>query len=118
MPRLFSEPPTKRHKSDVAAAGDATPRRGLGTAAATTAVQSSPPRRFQTASSPSSTHEIATLEARLAHTEAQLAQMHVMLTQIMDRLVPAAPTAPVTDPDAYMASGIEGGQDELPDLFS
>ena len=112
------KPPTKRHKSDAAAAGDATPRRGFSTAVATTAFQSSPPRRFQTTSSPSSMSEMATLEARLAHTEAQLAQMHVMLTQIMDRLVPAAPIAPVTDPDAYMANGIEGGQDELPDLFS
>ena len=63
-----SKPPTKRHKSNIAAAGDATPHGGLGTVAATSAFQSSPPRRFQTTSSPSSTSEMATLGARLAHT--------------------------------------------------
>ena len=112
-----TKPPTKRLKSEVAPAGDVTPRRGTGTAAV--AFQSSPPRRFQTTSSPAAKGEMAKLEARLAHTEAQLAQMHALLTQIMDRLTPAAPSAPITDPDAYMASGIEGGQgDDLPDLFS
>ena len=63
-----TKPPTKRLKSEVASAGNVTPRRGTGTGTAAVAFQSSPPRRFQTTSSPAAKGEMAKLEARLAHT--------------------------------------------------
>ena len=74
-----TKPPTKRLKSEVVRAGDVTPRRGTGTGTAAVAFQSSPPWRFQTTSSPAAKGEMAKLEARLANTEAQLAQMHALL---------------------------------------
>ena len=51
--------------------------------------------------------------------------MQHMLAQIMERLAPAAAAAapssgdvPAADPDSYMSNALEGGDLDIPNLFS